>query len=179
MTGDERLQRLADQLRERTGASRTTVRGRAGDDPVALLAESLAPGVESMREGQQAAAIVAAPTYVVLSRTRTILVQDDCRGEGPRPPRSLIERYHVYAQMLAPVLDDDEMIGTISVHQQDTPRHWTRADVDALEQVTAEAAAILSGNSAAGQTRRRRSRPAGARPPSPGGSAPSSTGSRT
>jgi GAF domain-containing protein len=139
-----RLQGLLERLREKTGASRTTVRGRAGDDPVALLAESLAPGVESMADGQQPAAIVAAPTYVVLSSTRAILVQDDCRDEGPRPPRSLIERYRVYAQMLAPVLSGDEMIGTISVHQQDTTRHWSKADIAALEEATAEVTALLT-----------------------------------
>lgn len=138
------LQRLADRLRERTGASRTTVRGPAGADPVALLAESLGPGVESMRDGQQPAVIVAAPTYVELARTRTILVQDDCRSDGPRPPRSLIERYRVYAQMLAPVLRDGAMIATISVHQQDTARHWTQDDVAALEQAAAEATALLT-----------------------------------
>lgn len=138
------LQGLMEKLRERTGASRTTVRGRAGDDPVALLAESRAPGVESMADGQQPAAITAAPTYVELSATRTILVQDDCREQGPRPPRSLIERYRVYAQMLAPVLSGERMIGTISVHQQDQPRHWTEADIAALEEATVAVTAVLT-----------------------------------
>jgi len=124
----ERLQRLADRLREQTGASRTTVRARAGDDPVALLAESLAPGVESMADGQQPAAIVAAPTYLVLSQTRTILVQDDCVHGGPEPPRSLIERYRVRAPMLAPVLDGETMAGTISVHQPGREADRRRTD---------------------------------------------------
>jgi GAF domain-containing protein len=141
----EQLRRLTDRLRAETCASRTTVRGRAGDDPVALLAESLAPGVESMADGQQPRAIVAAPTYVVLSETKAVLVQDDCVNEGPEPPRSLIERYRVRAQMLAPVLDGGEMIGTISVHQQDTTRHWTPADVAALERAQAAVTAIFTG----------------------------------
>jgi GAF domain-containing protein len=138
------LRRRVDQLREETGASRTTVRGRAGGDPVALLAESLAPGVESMASGQQPAAITAAPTYVVLSETKAILVQDDCVNRGPEPPRSLIEQYRVRAQMLAPVLSEGEMIGTISVHQQDTIRHWTAADIAALERAQAEITEILA-----------------------------------
>jgi GAF domain-containing protein len=137
------LRRIVDRLRAETGASRTTVRGPAGGDPVALLAESLADGVESMADGQQPRAIVAAPTYVVLSETKAILVQDDCVNEGPEPPRSLTERYRVRAQMLAPVLADGEMIGTISVHQQDTARHWTAADIAALERAQAEVTAIL------------------------------------
>ena len=146
MTGDTReaLQRLADQLREQTGASRTTVRGRAGDDPVALLAESLAPGVESMADGQQPRAITAAPTYTVLRETRTILVQDDCVNEGPEPPRSMIERYRVRAQLVAPVLDGGELVGTISVHQQDSTRHWAADEIAALERVQAAVTAILT-----------------------------------
>jgi GAF domain-containing protein len=140
----EQLRSLVDRLRAETGASRTTVRGRVGDDPVALLAESLAPGVESMADGQQPRAIVAAPTYLVLSETKAILVQDDCLNEGPEPPRSLVERYRVRAQLLAPVLDGTEMIGTISVHQQDTTRRWTAADIAALERIQAEVTAILA-----------------------------------
>lgn len=140
----EQLQRLAEALRAETGASRTTVRGRRGDDPVALLAESLAPGAESMADGQQPAAITAAPTYLVLSQTRAILVQDDCVNQGPRPPRSMIERYRVRAQMVAPVLDDGQLAGTISVHQQDSVRHWTPADIAALERVQAEVTAVLA-----------------------------------
>lgn len=143
-TSGEQLQRLADALRAETGASRTTVRGRRGDDPVALLAESLAPGAESMADGQQPAAITAAPTYLVLSQTRAILVQDDCVNQGPRPPRSMIERYRVHAQMVAPVLDGEGLIGTVSVHQQDTTRHWSQADIAALRRVQAEVTAILT-----------------------------------
>jgi maleate isomerase len=142
-TPREQLQRLVDELRAETGASRTTVRGRRGDDPVALLAESLAPGVESMADGQQPAAITAAPTYQVLSQTKAILVQDDCVHQGPEPPRSMIERYRVRAQLVAPVLDDGQLVGTISVHQQDTTRHWTPANVAALARVQAEVTAIL------------------------------------
>lgn len=140
-----RLQFLTGRLLERTGASRTTVRARSGDDPVALLAESLAPGVPTMRSiPAEPAAIVAAPTYVVLAETKSILVQDDCRTQDPRPPESLTGHFRVYAQMLAPVLDGEEMIGTISVHQQDTPRHWTPADIAALESVAAEVTALLA-----------------------------------
>ena len=101
------------------------------------MAESVAECVPSMHDGPQPA-IVAAPTYTELERTRTILVQDDCRTQGPRPPASLIEHYRVYAQMLAPVFDGEDMIATISVHQQDRPRHWTEAEVAALRTATAE-----------------------------------------
>jgi GAF domain-containing protein len=136
------LQRIADQLRVATSASRTTVRVVDATGAPALIAESLAAGVISMRDGPQPA-ITAAPTYVELERTRAILVQDDCRVDGPRPPASLIDDYRVYAQMLAPVFAGDVMIATISVHHEGSSRHWTAAEVDALAGAQAEAAIVL------------------------------------
>jgi GAF domain-containing protein len=65
-------------------------------------------------------------------------------NSGPRPPRSMIERYRVQAQMVAPVLDRGELIGTVSVHQQDAARHWSQADIAALERVQAAVAAVLA-----------------------------------
>jgi GAF domain-containing protein len=144
------LQDITDRLCAVTGASRTTVRGRDGDDPVALLAESLAPGVESMADGQEPALITAAPTYTALGQTRALLIQDDCVNAGPQPPRSLVERYRVRAQMLAPVLRGPELIGTISVHQQDVTRHWSPADIAALEAAQSEVTTILVAGPAAG-----------------------------
>ena len=138
------LQSIADRLRIATAASRTTIRVADADGNPALRAESLAEGVASMHDGPQPA-IRAAPTYTELEATRTILVQHDCRIQGPRPPASLIERYRVYAQMLAPVFDGDDMIATISVHQQDTPRRWTEAEISALRAATVEVTTLLVG----------------------------------
>jgi GAF domain-containing protein len=136
------LQPIADRLRTATSASRTTVRVVDATGAPALIAESLAGGVRSMRDGPQPA-VTAAPTYVELERTRAILVQDDCRTEGPQPPASLIEDYRVYAQMLAPVFQDGHMIATISVHQQDATRHWSDTEIAALHRAAADVAAAL------------------------------------
>jgi GAF domain-containing protein len=137
------LQAVADRLRARTGASRTTVRVTDAAGQPVLVAESLAAGVQSMHDGP-APEITAAPTYVELERTRAILVQPDCRVDGPRPPASLIEHYRVYAQMLAPVLAGEAMIGTISVHQQDRTREWNEADIAALASAQSEVTTILA-----------------------------------
>ena len=136
------LQSIADRLRTATAASRTTIRVVDESGQPALVAESLAEHVPSMHDGPQPA-IVAAPTYTELERTRAILVQHDCRTEGPRPPASLIDHYRVYAQMLAPVFDGDDLIATISVHQQDAPRHWTETEIAALRTATAEVETTL------------------------------------
>jgi GAF domain-containing protein len=139
------LQSIADRLRLATSASRTTIRAVDASGQPALVAESLAEHVPSMRDGPKPA-IVEAPTYIELTRTRAILVQHDCRTEGPRPPASLIDHYRVYAQMLAPVFDGDDMIATISVHQQDVPRHWTEAEAAALRTAADEVTTVLTGH---------------------------------
>jgi GAF domain-containing protein len=46
--------------------------------------------------------------------------------------------------MLAPVLDGAVMIGTVSVHQQDATRHWTPADITALERAAVAVTAFLT-----------------------------------
>jgi GAF domain-containing protein len=138
------LQSIADHLRVATSASRTTIRVADASGHPALASESLADNVASMHDGPQPA-IRAAPTYTELERTRTILVQNDCRTQGPRPPASLIDHYRVYAQMLAPVFDGDQMIATISVHQQDTARCWTEADKAALRAAVLEVSMVLTG----------------------------------
>lgn len=123
--------RLVAQLLTSTQASRVTVRlCEEGVDP-RLVAEGLAPGVTSMASGSRDS-IRTAGTYVYLEQERRILVQNDCRTSEPAPPASLIELYKVYAQMLAPVFVAGEMVATISVHQQDTPRTWSKAEVGAL-----------------------------------------------
>ena len=72
------------------------------------------------------------PTYRHLEQTHQVLVQDDLLNHEIRPPQSLIEEYHTHAQMLAPVVCDNSLIGVISVHQVGSPRQWTPADVTAL-----------------------------------------------
>jgi maleate isomerase len=135
------LQEVAARLLAATGASRVTVRGPGGGSTTALLAECLAPGVPSMAGASQEG-IVEAPTYVYLREQREPLLQDDCRDD-PRPPAMLTERFGVGAQMLGPLLDGDALIGTVSVHQQGGPRHWTQHDRAALDQAVTEVQEII------------------------------------
>ena len=123
--------RLVAELLASTQASRVTVRLCEEDVDPRLVAEALAPGVVSMANGSPDA-IRTAGTYAYLEEERRILVQNDCRTGEPSPPTSLIGYYKVYAQMLAPVFVEGEMVATISVHQQDKPRTWSAAEVGAL-----------------------------------------------
>lgn len=124
----KRLQEVADDLRQHIRASRTTI--RSGETGQELLAESLEEGVESMRSGPKPA-ISAAPTYEFLRSARALLIQDDCSWP-PLPPSTLTGYFDVHAQMLAPILDGTEFIGTISVHQAGSIRRWGDSDVQSL-----------------------------------------------
>lgn len=131
------FQRITDDLLVATGASRTTVRlSQPGSADPVLVAESLRPGVMSMRTTQPPG-IAAAQTYVYLEQQRDLLVQRDTT-EAPLPPRSLIENFGVGAQMLAPIVVDDSMVGTISVHQEGGPRDWSEADIGALRRARSD-----------------------------------------
>jgi maleate isomerase len=130
---EHRLQSIADELRLATGASRTTIRGpMPGEETtIALLAESLADGIESMHGGPQAG-IVEAETYTYLRETLEILVQPDC-ARGPKPPETLTDGYGIRAQLLGPLVVGATVIGTVSVHQKDSTRNWTSSDIEALK----------------------------------------------
>ena len=142
---DSRLQAVADDLRQQTKASRATVRLCAEDGSVEIVAESLADGARSMRVGPQPA-VREAPTYIFLERERRILVQDDCRAAEHAPPPTLISVYGVLAQMLAPVVVDDRLVATISVHQQGRTRVWSKDDVAALAGAQIAIRSLLTGN---------------------------------
>lgn len=119
-------------LLESTSSSRTTIRLLNPQRELVLVAESLAPGVESMDEGPQVDPTVY-PTYIYLAETRELLIQDDCRTADIAPPPSLVEHYRVFAQMLAPVVVRDEFEGTISVHLASTTRTWGPQEIQALK----------------------------------------------
>ena len=118
------FQKLAEELLERTGASRTTV--RIDDEPgveFPVKAEALAPGIHSIA-GDRGLAVRASATFQWVDRERRILVQEDLLGVDPAPAPELIERYGARAQMLAPVQRGGELVGLVSVHHAPGPRRW-------------------------------------------------------
>jgi maleate isomerase len=132
------LAEIVERLRLATGAARTTIRGPVPGQATtsSLLAEALATGVRSMATAPPAG-IEEAETYTYLRSRRRNLIQPDCTEE-PRPPASLINVFHVTAQMLGPLLDGDRLVGTVSVHHEGGPRAWSAAEVDALDRAVAE-----------------------------------------
>lgn len=129
--------KIAADLLEATGSSRTTVRLIDHADNLLLMAEVCAPGVESMGEGPQIDPRQF-PTYLYLEEQQKPLIQDDCKNAEVLPPPSLTDHYDVAAQMLAPVMIDDAFRGTVSVHQQGHTRRWSETDKQALDQARRE-----------------------------------------
>jgi maleate isomerase len=129
------FQELMEELLERTGASRTTV--RIDDEPGAefpVKAEALAAGVNSIA-GDATIGIRASATFEWIDRERRILVQQDLLSADPAPAPELIERYGGRAQMLAPVQRDGELVGLVSVHYVPGVRRWTAAEISTLQEI--------------------------------------------
>jgi maleate isomerase len=141
----EQLGGVLAQLRDATGALRTTLRIDlpAYDFHVDLaVAEALAPGARSLlAEGSMDQR--AAPTARWLERERRLLVQPDFDAADPRPPPALIAAYGVQAQMLGPIQSQGHLTGWISVHSQLRRERWTEAEIAALEQAIEETRHLL------------------------------------
>ena len=138
-------------LLEVTSASRTTLRldwppwGAHVDD---VYAEARRPGIESL-VGKTSIRQRQAETIRWLERMRRVLVQADCATASPSPPRALLDIYGVRAQMLAPLVLRDTLVGWISVHETTAPREWTQKEIRALEDAAAAVAKTLDEGSPA------------------------------
>ena len=142
-----RFQRIIDDLRVRTNASRTTLRLDSDKHRWfvnGIVAESLGAGAMSLRKetGLQQR---RSGTATWLEQNRQILVQNDTANAEPQPPKELFTVYGTKAQMMAPVVRGDRMMGWISVHYNPSTREWSREDVAALEAALAETHTVLDG----------------------------------
>jgi maleate isomerase len=125
-----------------TRASRTTLRLDFNGTAFPVVAEALAEGIRSIKDGTFD--FTRTPSSRFVLERRTILVQPDCcKGPHPPPP-DLVKVYGVRAQMLGPVLQGDRVVGIVSVHYADRAREWSTADVAALESAIAGITADLA-----------------------------------
>ena len=102
-----------------------------------VLAEARRPGIASLA-GKSSIKQREAETVKWLEHERDVLVQDDCAGASPSPPRELLELYGVRAQMLAPLVLDEGVVGWISVHETTSTRRWTEREISAVREAAAE-----------------------------------------
>jgi GAF domain-containing protein len=136
------FQGIVEELLERTGASRVTIRLDSPGDVFPVAAEALGPGVRSIKDATEID-LRAAPTFTFLEREKRNLIQNDVTDAADPPPPELIELYGVRAQMLAPIVQDDRLAGIVSVHYAPSARRWTAADVAALNDAARRAAEAL------------------------------------
>ena len=140
-----RFRKILDDLRSKTKASRTTLRlddEKHGFFVNGVVAESLAPGISSIAAETQLQQRKSG-TASYLEKHREILVQNDTANADPQPPKELIAIYGTKAQMMAPVVRADKMVGWISVHYNVSTREWSREDVAALEAARAETYKVM------------------------------------
>jgi GAF domain-containing protein len=140
------FQEIVQELLEKTDATRTTLRLDTPGDVFPVVAEARAPNVRSIA-GDSSIDLKGAPTFKYLDRERRNLIQSDvAAGDHPAPPE-LIEFYGVKAQMLAPLVRQDRLVGIISVHYAPSTREWTEADVAALDDAARRTQEELGGAS--------------------------------
>src|SRR5258706_7640353 len=126
---------LLAELRAKTNATRATLRLEDAERGLRIedvVAESFAPGMEAnvadtSRDQRNAL------TAEYLRQHRQILVHNDCLNASLRFPEELRRIYGTKAQMIAPIVRADKMVGWISVHQNESARQWKPEDVVALE----------------------------------------------
>ena len=139
---DERYQQIADGLLRATGGSRATIRLERPGETLPVVAEALAPGIPSI-QGPNSIDLRAAPTVRYLTETLGTLIQDDLLAAETAPPPELIKLYGARAQMLAAVPVDGALAAIVSVHYSPGPRHWTEAEVAAIEAAAARVGEII------------------------------------
>ncbi|MBD2110960.1 GAF domain-containing protein [Nodosilinea sp. FACHB-141] len=75
---------------------------------------------------------------------RVTTVTNRKEAEVSREYGDMLERLEVMANMVAPLLVGDELIGLLCVHQCDRPRHWPPDEVELLQQVAVQIGYALS-----------------------------------
>ncbi|HEV8517907.1 MAG TPA: GAF domain-containing protein [Burkholderiales bacterium] len=125
---------LAD-LRAKTNATRAALRledAEHGFQIEDVVAESIAPGTEA-NVAETSLQQRNSLTAEYLRQHRQLLVHNDCLNATLQFPEELRRIYGTKAQMIAPIVRADKMVGWISVHQNESARQWKPEDVVALE----------------------------------------------
>jgi maleate isomerase len=144
-TGSDRgFERILEDLRDATVASRVTLRLDTPGHVFPVVGEALAPGIRSIRDATEID-LRAATTFQYLERELKPLIQNDCTQGSHPAPAELIEFYGVKAQMLSPVVRDDRLAGIVSVHYAPATRRWSATDIAALEDAVARIQTLLDG----------------------------------
>ena len=138
------LEDVLDELLAATGASRATLRRDVpGGRPFPVVAESLAPGVGSLRD-ERSVHLPSQPVVLEVQRGRQV-VQDDCATASDDPAfQAMLGTFGgLAAQIVTPVLRDGRVAAILSLHQLGAPRRWTADEVAAASRAAARIEGLL------------------------------------
>jgi len=138
------LEDVLDELLAATGASRVTLRRDVpGAQPFPVVAESLAPGVGSLRD-ERSVHLPSQPVVLEVQRGRQV-VQDDCATASDDPAfQAMLGTFGgLAAQIVTPVLRDGRVAAILSLHQLGAPRRWTADEVAAASHAAQRVEGLL------------------------------------
>ena len=138
------LAAVVERLLAQTKASRVTLRqDLPGDYAFPVTHEALAPGAASLME-ERTVDLRSQPVVAELARGHQV-VQDDCGAAyDDEAFRRMRETYGgLAAQIVTPVLRDEQLVAIVSVHQLGSPRPWTREEVVAATLAAEEVERLL------------------------------------
>jgi maleate isomerase len=124
------------KLRERLNVMRVTLRLDVRGKNFPVVGEAVAPGAPSIRHDESVDQRGAATAQWIM-KNRSVLVQSNFSSSDIRPPAALIAAYAVMAQMLAPVVHHDRVVGWISVHSA-VERDWKANEIALAADLAAE-----------------------------------------
>jgi GAF domain-containing protein len=138
------LAAVVERLLARTKASRVTLRqDLPGDYAFPVTHEALAPGAASLME-ERMVDLRTQPVVAELARGRQV-VQDDCGAAyDDEAFRRMRQTYGgLAAQIVTPILRNEQLVAIVSVHQLGVPRAWTREEVAAATLADGEVEKLL------------------------------------
>ena len=138
------LAAVVERLLEQTKASRVTLRqDLPGNYAFPVTHEALAPGTASLME-ERTVDLRSQPVVAELARGHQV-VQDDCGAAyDDEAFRRMRETYGgLAAQIVTPVLRNEQLVAIVSVHELGEPRAWTREEVAAAILAAEEVESLL------------------------------------
>ena len=138
------LAAVVERLLARTKSSRVTLRqDLPGDYAFPVTHEALAPGAASLME-ERTVDLRSQPVVAELARGRQV-VQDDCGAAyDDEAFRRMRQTYGgLAAQIVTPVLRNEQLVAIVSVHELGEPRAWTREEVAAATLAAEEVEKLL------------------------------------
>jgi maleate isomerase len=142
------LEKTMATLLQSTAASRTTLRLDIPEHNChvdTVCAEAVAPGIAQLKLNSSLNQRSLA-TVQWLEANRELLIQNDCANAAVKPPQALMGIYGVKAQMLAPLMAQDQVFGWLSVHYVVGTRTWNERDIAALQSAAAQVSRVLQEN---------------------------------